>query len=471
MNDRLMKLVIALVAVGLFIIIAYQAYAGVTDEYKTETAVIYSSADTVSFRGVYIRNESVINQYVNGMLYFEVSDGSKVGNGSVVARVYDSEDEIDTIQRISEVEDEIDLLEAAQNPGTTSTAQPEFISNLISEDYQTLATSLAKADVSDIGDQRDNLLTLMSIYQISIGKETNYNTRINSLYNELSSLLSLNVTEKSTVLSPDSGYFVSYTDGYESILSIDTTDDLTADEIKTITSGQGANEIKDTEIGKLIKGYNWKIAGVIDNSAHVYNAGDTVTLSFTSTPDVVNAVIERLDTTESEDESVIVLRCEEMAYDLVQKRVERVEMTLNDFEGIRVSRDAIRFDKDNNMGVYVLWGQRVLFKKLDVIFESDDYLLSRITSDSDYVAVYDEIILDGVNTADYMSNLDDEGLDETEDEEYEIIRYTSEDIKDEEDTAQENDASDDNTVSESDDESANTESSENSSGGEVINFE
>ncbi len=471
MNDRLMKLVIALVAVGLFIIIAYQAYAGVTDEYKTETAVIYSSADTVSFRGVYIRNESVINQYVNGMLYFEVSDGSKVGNGSVVARVYDSEDEIDTIQRISEVEDEIDLLEAAQNPGTTSTAQPEFISNLISEDYQTLATSLAKADVSDIGDQRDNLLTLMSIYQISIGKETNYNTRINSLYNELSSLLSLNVTEKSTVLSPDSGYFVSYTDGYESILSIDTTDDLTADEIKTITSGQGANEIKDTEIGKLIKGYNWKIAGVIDNSAHVYNAGDTVTLSFTSTPDVVNAVIERLDTTESEDESVIVLRCEEMTYDLVQKRVERVEMTLNDFEGIRVSRDAIRFDKDNNMGVYVLWGQRVLFKKLDVIFESDDYLLSRITSDSDYVAVYDEIILDGVNTADYMSNLDDEGLDETEDEEYEIIRYTSEDIKDEEDTAQENDASDDNTVSESDDESANTESSENSSGGEVINFE
>ncbi len=471
MNDRLMKLVIALVAVGLFIIIAYQAYAGVTDEYKTETAVIYSSADAVSFRGVYIRNESVINQYVNGMLYFEVSDGSKVGNGSAVARVYDSEDEINTIQRISEVEDEIDLLEAAQNPGTTSTAQPEFISNLISEDYQTLATSLAKADVSNIGDQRDNLLTLMSIYQISIGKETNYNTRINSLYNELSSLLSLNVTEKSTVLSPDSGYFVSYTDGYESILSIDTTDDLTADEIKTITSGQGANEIKDTEIGKLIKGYNWKIAGVIDNSAHVYNAGDTVTLSFTSTPDVVNAVIERLDATESEDESVTVLRCEEMTYDLVQKRVERVEMTLNDFEGIRVSRDAIRFDKDNNMGVYVLWGQRVLFKKLDVIFESDDYLLSRITSDSDYVAVYDEIILDGVNTADYMSNLDDEGLDETEDEEYEIIRYTLEDIKDEEDTAQENDASDDNTVSESDDESANTESSENSSGGEVINFE
>lgn len=165
------------------------------------------------------------------------------------------------------------------------------------------------------------------------------------------------------------------------------------------------------------------------------------------------------------------LSSEDMTYDLVQKRVERVEMTLNDFEGIRVSRDAIRFDKDNNMGVYVLWGQRVLFKKLDVIFESDDYLLSRITSDSDYVAVYDEIILDGVNTADYMSNLDDEGLDETEDEEYEIIRYTLEDIKDEEDTAQENDASDDNTVSESDDESANTESSENSSGGEVINFE
>lgn len=124
------------------------------------------------------------------------------------------------------------------------------------------------------------------------------------------------------------------------------------------------------EIGKLIKGYNWKIAGIIDNSDSVYNPGDSVKLSFASTPDTVTAVIESLEPTDDPSEWVLILRCDEMTYDLVQKRVERVEMTLNDFEGIRVPREALRFNKNNEKGCYVLWGQRVLFKKVDTILKT-----------------------------------------------------------------------------------------------------
>lgn len=425
MNDHIMRFVVALVAICLFALIASQAYTSLTEEYNTETAVIYSSADRTSFRGVYIRNESVIKQYVDGVLCFSVSDGSKVANGSVVASVYANESDIDVVQRIEEIRAEIELLEASQNPGTTSTAQPEFISGLITQDYQSLTTCLAKADVSGVNALRDNMLTLMCIYQISVGKENGYNDRISSLNSELSSLLARGVSPKSTVSSPDSGYFVSYTDGYEDILSTDSTDSLTADQIKAIVNETGGTADRDNrEIGKLIRGYDWKIAGVIDNSANVYNPGDSVKLSFASTPGDVDAVIERLDPAENPAESVIVLRCEEMTYDLVQKRVERVEMTLNDFEGIKVPREAMRFNRDNEKGVYVLWGQRVLFKKLDVIFESDDYVLSKITSDEDYVCVYDEIILEGVDTASFMSSLEDK-LDQAEDSEDAIVKYTS----------------------------------------------
>ncbi len=430
-NDNLMSVISVLFAICLIALVFHQAYDTVTEEYTTETALSYSSADTISFRGVYIRDESVINEYINGVLCYEVSDGSKVGNGSVIANVYSSENEIEIVEQIEAVREEISLLESAQNPGTTSTAEPQFIADLISEDYQSLTTALAKSSVSDIADLRDNILTHMCIYQISIGKENNYNTRINNLYSELSTLLSKQVSAKKTIYSSDSGYFVSYTDGYESELNTDMTDELTVADIKEIIANGGTKASSSTiEIGKLVKGYNWKIAGVIDNSAHVYNAGDEVTLSFSSVSDVVTAIIERLDETENEDEYIIVLRCEEMTHDLVQKRVERVEMTLNDFEGIKVPRNAIRFNQNNEKGVYVLWGQRVLFKKLDVIFESDDYVLSKITADEDYVCIYDEIILEGVDTADYMANLDDdEKLDATVDISDGIIRYTSEDVE------------------------------------------
>ncbi|MGN0641657.1 MAG: HlyD family efflux transporter periplasmic adaptor subunit [Huintestinicola sp.] len=422
----MMKVLFVLLAVGIFSSVSSQIYSSVTEQYKTETAVIASAADRVSFRGIYIRNETVIRQSVNGVLSFPVTDGSKVANGSVVAYVYGSEADIDVNQKIDALQEEIDLLESAQNPGTTSTAQPEFIAELISEKYQTVTTMLAKRDVTDIKARRDELLTLMSIYQISVNQEHDYDDRITMLYSQIAELQQKQNPPTDTVVSPDAGYFVSYTDGYESMLRIDNNDSITAGRIKQVISDEKAvRESRDkTAIGKLIDGYDWKIAGIIDNSQHIYNAGDEVTLTFASTPDKVTAKIESLEETEDPTEWVLILKCEEMTYDLVQKRVERVQMTLNDFEGIKVPRSAIRFNKNNEKGVYVLWGQRVLFKKLDPVYENDEYILSRITADEDYICVYDDMIIKGVDTAEYMANSEDISPKD-EPEEDEIVKYTS----------------------------------------------
>lgn len=406
MGNGIMRFLLVLLALFILCSVSSQIYTSVREEYKTETAVIYSSADKVSFRGVYIRNETAIRKSYSGVLSFPVTDGSKVANGSVVAYVYDSVADIDINRRLNEINEEISLIQAAQNPGTVLTVNPSFVSNLIGEKYQTVSTLLAKKDISDIKAQRDDLLTLMSVYQISIKQETNYDSRIAELQAQAEKLAKSQKNWKEVVESPDAGYFVSYTDGYEGILSLDNADSITAEQIKQVIAGEKSigESRGNNEIGKLIKGYNWKIAGIINNSDSVYNPGDSVKLSFASTPDTVTAVIEILEPTDDPNEWILVLRCDEMTYDLVQKRVERVEMTLNDFEGIRVSRDALRFNKDNEKGCYVLWGQRVLFKKVDPVFEDEDYILSRITSDENFVCVYDDVIIKGVDTAAFMAN-------------------------------------------------------------------
>ena len=59
-----------------------------------------------------------------------------------------------------------------------------------------------------------------------------------------------------------------------------------------------------------------------------------------------------------------------------------------------------------------------MFRKLDVIFECDEYLLSRITSESGYVSIYDEIITEGVDTMAYLAALEmEEEAEGTEAEE------------------------------------------------------
>lgn len=428
MENGVIKTLFVILGLFAFCSIFSQIYTYVNEQYKTETAMIYSSADTVTFKGVYIRDESVIKKYYTGVMSYPVSDGSKVANGSVIAYVYADESDIELNRRIEELNNEIELLESAQNPGTVLTAQPDFIASLIGEEYRTVTTMIAKKDLSDLKKHRDKLLTLMSIYQIAVNQEDGYDDRITQLQAEVADLERQRKNYTATVKSPDSGYFVSYTDGYENILKVDNVSNVTAELIKDVIANerQMREERSANEIGKLVNGYNWKIAGIIDNSDSVYNAGDEVKLTFASTPDNITAVIESLQPTENENEWVVILRCEEMTYDLVQTRVERVSMTLNDFEGIRVPREAIRFNQNNEKGCYVLWGQRVLFKKIDPIYEDDTFILSRITSDEDYVCVYDDVIIEGVDTAAYIAAQG--GItenDDDEEEENEIYSVTS----------------------------------------------
>lgn len=446
MNTVTVKVLIALLTFFGLVTIGYQIYAKIHQQYTTVMAESSSSATMETFYGVFVRDEQVINYTGSGAISYPLEDGSKVANGSVIAYVYSSEDDIINIGKAEKLESEISLLESAQSPGTTETANPEQLSSLIEENYQQIATDLAKKDLSELSSERDSFLSVMNIYRITIGEEANFNDRIDLLYKELNSLKSKQKSPEREIVSDGTGYFVSVTDGYEASLNTENIDSLTVDDIEDIVSSELSGETKQSKnaIGKLIDGYDWKMVGIIDNSEKTFAPSDTVKLKFASTSDSVYATVEKITDTDDPSKSIITLYCEEMTFDLVKNRVERVEMILHDYEGIKVPREALRFDKDNNKGVYVLLGQRVMFKKLDIIYECDDYLLSKITSDTDYLNIYDEIVVSGVDTAEYFEveeEMAGDSGDTTEAEEIPIYtesetysetsEYTDEEISDE----------------------------------------
>ena len=59
-------------------------------------------------------------------------------------------------------------------------------------------------------------------------------------------------------------------------------------------------------------------------------------------------------------------------------------------------REAIRFNSKKEKGVYVILGQDVQFKKIDIVYEGEDYVLSKNTSNEDYLLLYDQILLEAV---------------------------------------------------------------------------
>ena len=75
-------------------------------------------------------------------------------------------------------------------------------------------------------------------------------------------------------------------------------------------------------------------------------------------------------------------------------------------KGLKVPRSAIRFQGDQK-GVYVILGKDVTFKKINVIYEGDDYVLSENTSNEDYLLLYDQILLEVVSDEDVQQSRSD----------------------------------------------------------------
>lgn len=437
MNTVTVRILVFLLSLFILITVFSQISIQFQDSYVTETAVLYSSAEKVLFQGVYIRNETPVYGGASGVLSYPNADGSKIANGSVVAYVYKSENDIYVNQQIEKLKEEVKLLESAQNPGTTEAAQPEFISSLIEEEYQTIAFLIAEDDLDALAEERKKLQTLMNIYKIIINEETDFNDAIDSLNSRIEQLEAKKREPVDAVTIDSTGYFISHTDGFESKLSLDNIDALTADDIKDVISGTGASR-SSRAIGKMVDGYEWKMAGIVNANAADFRVGSSIKVKFASTPDRLNAVIEDLIGTDNPDESMIILSCDKLTYNLVQRRVERVELILNDYDGIRVPRGAIRFNEKNEKGVYILLGQRIAFKKIEPVYECEEYILSQITSDADYISVYDDIIVEGEISEDlYVSET-------TADEPEEEINYSSTSVTDGE-NAQESETSEDNS--------------------------
>ena len=412
------KVLVLILSIFMLVTVFHQFVQVFEDDYTTETATVYSSAEKVTFNGVYVRNENIVSGGKNGVLSYPSSDGSKVAKDSVVAYVYRSANDIYINQQIESLKNEVEILKKEQSPGTTVVAQPEFISSLIDEKYRTITTLAARNDLSSLRSESDDFQMLTGIYQIVIGEETDYNDRIEQLEKQIKLLEAKQNNPIDIITVPNSGYFISYVDGYEDILSTDKLSSITADDIKEVIKNDGYNAAKVSKkaVGKIVDDYEWDLVGIVNPKDASFNPGKEVKVKLSSTPDLLTAKITDVIETDDPEECVIVLSCEKLNFNLVQYRTERVEIILDDFNGIKVPREAVRFNKNNEKGVYVLLGQRIAFKKVDVIYECDEYLLSAITSDTGYISVYEDIILSGEIPSEVMEQVTTASTEEQSEE-------------------------------------------------------
>lgn len=370
-------------------------------DYETESALMLKSTDSEIINGVFIRDENIIEYNGEGEVSYSVPDGGKLGNGSVIAEIYPSSEQIQINQQISSLEDELALLKKIQNPGTIESAQPSSLSVLIQEQYRNLIYYRDLKNYTKIGEKEENLLVCLSTYQLLTDSNVNFAERIADITSEINTL-KLETSQPIDVITSDrSAYFVSYCDGYENELKKSDIENLTADYLKTVED----RKLTDTNIiGKTLDSYEWYVAGIVDNTNKSYEAGQKLKIKTESSPEEHDAEVVEVFDNGNPAESILVVSSDEFGYSLVQHRCERTEIIKGVYNGIKVPRKAIRFQKKSGTdekckGVYILQGEQVVFREIDVIYEGSDYVLSKVFSKDEgngYLALYDDIIVEGL---------------------------------------------------------------------------
>lgn len=395
MNSITVKVLGIALSVFILIMVGSQIVFNINNSHDTEEAVLYTVNENISFKGMFLRDERVIkyDNTAGGVMNYLYDDGLKVSENSAIAKVYSNEDQIYYRNRLSRLKSVLSDLKRSQSPGTTNYVQAETLKSKIEGHYLNVANMIQRKDYSSVSDESDDLLYTMNIYNIVTGTTGDFKPAIRQIKAEINELKTKIEDPVESIKSNESGYFVKSVDGYETSVEFDDLENMSTDELQRLFDIKP--DVPENAVGKLLKSYEWKFLGIIKNT-NKFLINDGLSIRFNSSNKIYGVTVDSIKPIDGTDNSIVILSCNELDDTVLNNRFDNAELIFDEYTGIKIPREAIRFQGEQK-GVYVMLGQDITFKKVDVIYEGDDYVLSKNTSNDSYLLLYDQILLEGVS--------------------------------------------------------------------------
>ncbi|MCL1823308.1 MAG: hypothetical protein FWG44_03810 [Oscillospiraceae bacterium] len=383
-----------LLALFFLITVISQIYVSMNNTVQTEAAMIYESSDSISFKGVHVRNERLVRYGSSGVISYNHQDGSKLGKNSVVALSYKTKEDILLKKQIDELTEKIKLLETAEILANTDNSQLESYINQITNKHTQLMWQVNTGDYSSISQLKDDYLSLQCKKHILRNDETNYRAQINRIENQIVTLRARMSQNPVDVLIEEAGYFVSRIDGYESLLNYEKLSNLQKSDIENIIR-EPELEVANEIIGKMIDGYKWRFVGILDTEkTHSLYENLPVKFRVGGNTQIVEAVVfsvKRLD----DGTSIIVFECDTLTAEFASRRVSQFNLLLEHYSGIRIPSAAVHVI-DGEQGVFVKNGAELVFRKIKALkIEKDYFLVENTTELSGFISLYDSVVIRG----------------------------------------------------------------------------
>ncbi len=386
-----------------------------SNELTTEIAVKYDYSESISADAVIVREETVVNNNIaDGVEYYMVNDGDKVAVGSVVAKVFADETDALFYNKIQEIDEKIAVLESLNTPydnvSTDSAVDAQIYLNICS-----LLDAVNNGDFKDRDTSAENLVYSINQRQRIVGTVADFNPQIQTLQQEKTKYSDAGSNYIAEITAPKAGYFVANVDGYENVYDYDSVTELTVEDLSKVYVPES---ISENSIGKIVSGLDWFIVCKLsaDDALSLSHSESYPEIIFSSASDEpVPVDLVALNQASKQSDAIAVFKCNYMNSNLSSLRNESVQIVINSFEGVRLSKDALHDDYvqvvDSEgeptgetarvQGVYILHGSELLFREVSVIFAGSDFVIidinpeSAILKSDKTIIINDEVVIEG----------------------------------------------------------------------------
>ncbi|HBE14624.1 MAG TPA: hypothetical protein DCY72_00030 [Ruminococcaceae bacterium] len=411
-----------LIGVGITLVLVYIVFLFITTNFLgnnnivTETAYKAKAYDIIESKALVVRDEEYLNAGASGVMVYEVSDGGKVTSDGVVATAYNSQEDVSKVQQSKELDERIAYLKSLNEVNNATNVGIDTLNSQINERMVALMKSINACEYSNMDTVEQNLLTSILRKQLLTGDQKNFDDKIAELESQRASLST--ASPIGTVKAGSAGYFVSKVDGYEKSFDVTKLDEVTA---KDIESASPEEIGENTYLGKIVKGVNWYLLCPVthDEATALSHADENIKVRLPSAIDgEIPAKILYVNNNSADNEkAVAVLQCNYMNDALSKLRQENVEIIVNEYEGLKLSKSALHDDditytvtddagnetekKERVQGVYVQYGMELVFKQVVIVYAGDEFIIVNETPDrgallnGTTVSLYDKVVTEG----------------------------------------------------------------------------
>jgi putative membrane fusion protein len=367
-------------------IIAVAAMAGYGIKYvmtpvDTVDAVVTDEEKSISAKGVIVREEHVFYASIDGTVYNNVTEGTRVAKDSLIGTVYGGDIDSDVLKELHNLDKKI---EKETEQGESYASDYISVENEIATRTTKILTAARENDIASIVEYKDDINSLRR------GEDITRVDRLSELKNQKGELEKSIGANKSEIYTDISGVFTTYLDGLETQLNPDSVEGYTAEYIQNLAVKKHEDKSNTSvnagdAVCKIVNNHVWYVLlPVSSDKLSKIEENTSVSVRFKNMAnEKINGVISYIGDSDENGMSVVMVKCPVYFENAFSYREADVDLIFEDYTGYKVPIQAIYTDENGNYSVIGEIGKTQYKCACDILYTDTENSFVIIDSTSD----------------------------------------------------------------------------------------